>query len=149
MKLSEALELLDEKKKKKKSKKKKSSQAKGLWYHVNRNKRLGKRPKRPGEKGYPDKETWDELKGESLLREAIQDTLAALDKPLPDVDYSTGDAVLGPEPETIGHDDKRLEAWLKAQRAREAWLKSLDDEYVEAGMDETSGGQDRPLSSIR
>ena len=115
---------------------------KGLWANINARKKAGKRPHRPGEKGYPDAKTWKKLTKESLLREVIQDTLADLIKR--DPMYSKED------PEFIMRDPKHAE-----------WLKSLADEYEEefpeelppgevpVNVDETSGGQDRPLSSIR
>jgi hypothetical protein len=43
-------EVLEERKKRKKRKKKKK---KGLWDNIWARRRAGKRPKRPGEKGYP------------------------------------------------------------------------------------------------
>jgi hypothetical protein len=115
---------------------------KGLWANINARKKAGKHARRPGEKGYPDAKTWKKLTSESLLREVVQSTLVDLIKH--DPMYS------GDDPEFIMRDPKHAE-----------WLKSLADEYEEefpeeehveeipVNVDETSGGQDRPLSSIR
>lgn len=116
---------------------------KGLWANINARKKAGKRPHRPGEKGYPDAKTWKKLTSESLLREVVQKTLVDLIEK--DPMYSEED------PEFIMQNPRHV-----------AWLKSLADEYEEefpeeelphgevpVNVDETSGGQDRPLSSIR
>jgi len=135
---------IEEKKKRKKKKKSKSkTNINNLWNNIRARQASGKRPHRPGEKGYPDAKTWKKLTKESLLREVIQDTLADLIKR--DPMYSEED------PEFIMQDPKHAE-----------WLKSLADEYEEefpeeelphgevpVNVDETSGGQDRPLYSIR
>lgn len=119
---------------------------KGLWYNINKRRKAGKRPKRPGEKGYPDAKTWKSLTSEALLRETIRSTLADL--------VHRDETYTEEEPEFVMGDPKRAE-----------WLKSLADEYdeefgheygttpdereVDTATVETSGGQDRPLSSIR
>jgi len=45
----EMFQILEERKKRKKRKKKK----KGLWANIHARRKAGKRPKRPGEEGYP------------------------------------------------------------------------------------------------
>ena len=41
---------------------------KGLWANIRAKKARGERPAKPGEKGYPDKKTWEKLTNENLLR---------------------------------------------------------------------------------
>jgi hypothetical protein len=132
-----------EEKKKRKKKKKSKTNNNNLWNNIRARRASGKRPHRPGEKGYPDAKPWKKLTSESLLREVVQKTLVDLIKK--DPMYSEED------PEFITRDPKHAE-----------WLKSLADEYEEefpeeelppgevpVNVDETSGGQDRPLSNIR
>lgn len=42
----------------------------GLWANIHARRKAGKRPRRPGEKGYPDSKSWKKLT-ESELREFI------------------------------------------------------------------------------
>lgn len=35
---------------------------KGLWYNVNKRKKQGKAPRKPGEKNYPDEKSWQSAK---------------------------------------------------------------------------------------
>jgi hypothetical protein len=37
------------------------SESKGLWHNIHKRKKAGKRPKKPGEKGYPDSKAWKNL----------------------------------------------------------------------------------------
>ena len=56
---------------KRRRKRRKSSKNKGLWYNIDRRRKAGKRPKRPGEEGYP--KTLDiKKKNEGLIREMVQ-----------------------------------------------------------------------------
>lgn len=139
---------LDEKKKKKKK-----SEPKGLWYHVNNNKKAGKRPKRPGEKGYPDSKTWKKLTGknesvEKSLRILIRETIVEMGITAPlawgrDL-APTGmsdDPYAGKEEWEIEHYEEFGE-WPEVDR--QDW-----SDADETTFDETSGGADRPLSSIR
>lgn len=59
--------LLDEKKKKRRKKKK------GLWANIHARRKAGKRPKRPGEEGYP--KTLNIESFEKSLREFIRESL--------------------------------------------------------------------------
>lgn len=34
---------------------------KGLWHNIHKRRKAGKRPKRPGQKGYPDPKAWKKL----------------------------------------------------------------------------------------
>ena len=59
-------EELFERRKKKKKKKKKRKKKRGLWANIHARRKAGKRPKRPGEEGYPETLDIDEnLKGET------------------------------------------------------------------------------------
>jgi hypothetical protein len=62
-------------------KKKKGSP--GLWANIHKRRKQGKRPKKPGEKGYPDAKTWKKLtkENEELLRSYISESIA-LARPL-------------------------------------------------------------------
>jgi hypothetical protein len=106
---------------------------KGLWYHVNKRTTPGKRPKRPGEKGYPSAKAWKKLTSESidLIRQLVRESVRELDP------MSSG-------------------GWTSPEH--EAWLKSLEDEQAEylpdddkqsAAVGETSGGMDRPLGVVK
>ena len=59
--------LLDEKKKKRRKKKK------GLWANIHARRKAGKRPKKPGEEGYP--KTLNIESFERSLREFIRESL--------------------------------------------------------------------------
>lgn len=59
--------LLDEKKKKRRKKKK------GLWANIHARRKAGKRPKRPGEEGYP--KTLNIESFERSLRDFIRESL--------------------------------------------------------------------------
>jgi len=37
------------------------SNKKGLWHNIHKRKKAGKKPKKPGQKGYPDSKTWKKL----------------------------------------------------------------------------------------
>jgi len=41
------------------------AQKKGLWHYVNKRKKAGKKPRKPGEKGYPSAKAWKKVTGES------------------------------------------------------------------------------------
>jgi len=41
------------------------AQKKGLWYYVNKRKKANKKPRKPGEKGYPSAAAWKTVTGES------------------------------------------------------------------------------------
>jgi hypothetical protein len=50
----------------------------GLWANIRARRRAGKRPHRPGEKGYPDAKTWKKLTSESLktiIRDLVEKEL--------------------------------------------------------------------------
>ena len=53
------------------------SKRKGMWYYINRKRKQGRKPAKPGEQGYPDEKTWKELTTESelLLREIVSEFL--------------------------------------------------------------------------
>lgn len=38
-----------------------SKEKKGLWHNIHKRRKAGKKPKRPGQKGYPDSKTWKKL----------------------------------------------------------------------------------------
>jgi hypothetical protein len=48
---------------------------KGLWYYINARRKAGKRPKRPGEKGYPKTLKIKKTTNENLLRELIKEII--------------------------------------------------------------------------
>lgn len=53
----------------------KKKKKRGLFYWMHKRKKEGKKPRKPGEKGYPDKEQWDKLTKEELqeiISEEIQ-----------------------------------------------------------------------------
>jgi len=50
----------------------------GLWANIRARRKAGKRPRRPGEKGYPDAKTWKKLTNESfkmIIRDLVEKEL--------------------------------------------------------------------------
>jgi len=43
-------------------------QSKGLWHNINKKKKQGKKPAKPGDKNYPSEIVWDNLTTESFNR---------------------------------------------------------------------------------
>lgn len=108
-----------------------------FWDNMRARRAKGLPPKKKGEKGYPTAKAWKKITGENIenLRQIIRETLALGVREL--------------DPLSSG-------GWTSPEH--EEWLASLEDEQVEEfGLDvepservgETSGGADRPLSSIR
>jgi hypothetical protein len=111
-----------------------------FWDNMRARREKGLPPKKKGQKGYPTAKAWKKITGEGVesLRELIRETLAV---GIRDLDPLSSGGWTSPE--------------------HEEWLASLEDEYAEIeGSDvhpddgvkkvgETSGGADRPLSSIK
>jgi len=130
---------------------KKSKKPKGLWYNINKRKKAGKRPKKPGEKGYPDAKTWKKLTAENSvaernLRALIRETIAEMGVPAP-LAWGRDLAPAGsPDDPYAGKEAWEIEHYEEFGEWPEVDRQDWSDE---AGFDETSGGADRPLSSIR
>lgn len=111
-----------------------------FWDNMRARREKGLPPKKKGQKGYPTAKAWKKITGEGVenLRALIRETLAV---GVRDLDPLSSDGWTSPE--------------------HEEWLASLEDEYAELGgndanhdagvkkVGETSGGADRPLSSIK
>lgn len=114
-----------------------------FWDNMRARREKGLPPKKKGQKGYPTAKAWKKITGEGVesLRELIRETLAV--------------GVRDLDPLSSG-------GWTSPEH--EEWLKSLEDEHEELQDDsaiamkrasitgdvaETSGGADRPLSSIK
>ena len=135
---------------------KKKSKKKGMWYYVNKNKKEGKPPKRPGQKGYPSKKAWEKLTGKNeavvgTLRTLIKETLHEMGIPAPlawgrDLPQSDdpNDPYAGKMAWEIEYFEE-FEKWPEVETPD--WSAREDSD--EQDFTETSGGMDRPLSSIR
>lgn len=44
---------------------------KGLWDNIREKRKRGERPARPGEKDYPDKDTWRELTAKEIAKDEM------------------------------------------------------------------------------
>lgn len=143
---------IEEKKKRKNKKKRKSNpQKNNIWLNIQRKRDRGERPARPGEKGYPAAKTWKKLTAENSvaernLRALIRETITEMGIPAP-LAWGRDLAPAGsPYDPYAGKEQWEIEHYEEFGEWPEVDRQDWSDE---AGFDETSGGADRPLSSIR
>jgi hypothetical protein len=134
-------------------KKRKTTNKLGFWGTVAQRRKDGKPRKKPGQKGYPSKETWKRFAGESatieeqlriIIKETIRDISSA------DFDNNgeyTG--FTGFDSNLVAGRDAEIPDWvLEYVDELEEWPPGYE-QYATNVKDETSGGADRPLSSVR